>query len=162
MKSVTWEPGPLLLTSSRIADKFLAANIVHLIKNPRSSSHKCADVGKSSNSCHLLPHLLWSHFLSDLFKLSIYLSSASPKQLGLPEDLPPVSQNKSPSQSSGSASSDTIGHGPEVTVSVSGRRAMRDYLILLACNPGTDLSLLWNLSYSQEREWSLQIFLFKT
>ena len=46
---------------------------------------------------------------------------------------------EAPSQSSGSSSSDA-----EVSPTVSRKMAMRDYLFLLACNPGAGVQLLVN------------------
>ena len=130
MKSVTWEPGPPILTYSRPANKFSAANIVHCIKNQKSSSCKCTGVSK-----HSLLVIICST-LELLFKRPIYLYSAPSEHPHIPEDLPAIFlKMKAISQSSGPAS-DTVGSGPEVTVSVSGKRAMKDYLVLLACNPG--------------------------
>ena len=69
-------------------------------------------------------------------------TSATSEAVGqVPEGTPTGSglYEEAPSQSSGSSSTDA-----EVSPTVSRKMAMRDYLFLLACNPGTEVQLLVN------------------
>ena len=137
MESVTLVQAPNILMSCKTASTSLAVQIAHCWKNQKCFLCRCAGVSKiisvlSCLTCYILKENSFNDVLSYV---------ALPEIL---EDSPAVSLHQEtssqPNQETSSqptVSLDSTCRGPPETPPVSGKNAMRDYLFLLACNPGT-------------------------